>query len=73
MDSVLAVSLVAGKPRQLRPQVIAHPDLGVGEAVALAGYRARTVGELHARRLHLEDVRSAGRVERIRPLETYSG
>ena len=39
----------------------------VGEAQAPHGVRAR--GELHAPGRHLEDVRSAGRVEHVRPLE----
>jgi hypothetical protein len=39
----------------------------VGEAQTPHGVRAR--GELHARRGHLEDVRSAGRVDHVRPLK----
>jgi hypothetical protein len=39
----------------------------VGEAQAPHGVRAR--GQLHAPRRHLEDVRSAGRIENVRSFE----
>jgi hypothetical protein len=58
----------AGGIGNRRPATIGVPaqDL-VGEAQTPHGVRAR--GELHAPGRHLEDVRSAGRVEHVRPLK----
>src|SRR6516165_6150047 len=57
-----------GGVRNRGPATIAVPAQNlVGEAQAPHDVRAR--GELHAPGRHLEDVRSAGRVEHVRPLE----